>query len=132
MSIQVHERIYAIKGNLLVVKAKKASLGELAKVFKLDGTHIFASVIRFQKDEVTLQSFSDTKGISTGDKVVFQTSFLNVLVSDDILGRSFTATGMPRDGGSIIRKGVSRELNQPSFNPVKRIVPKELVRTNIL
>lgn len=131
MPIQVHERIHAIKGNLLVVKSKKAKLGEIAKVFKSDGTFILASVIRFEGDEITLQSFSDTRGISTGDQVVFQSSFLKATISEDILGRSFTATGDPRDGGSTIRQGTKREINQPSFNPVKRIVPKEMVRTNI-
>ena len=50
--------------------------------------------------------------------------------SDAILGRRLNGAGEPLDAGPAIR-GEQVALAAPSFNPVKRIVPKDLVRTNI-
>ena len=50
---------------------KRSALGELAKIHKGDGTHTFASVLRIDGEEVTLQVFENTRGIATNDQVTF-------------------------------------------------------------
>ncbi len=127
---KIHERIIDIKGNLLSIIAKGAKLGELAKVEKQDGTTTFASVLRIEQEKVTLQAFQDTRGISTGDKVIFLNREMKAISGPDLLGRRLNGMCQPIDGGPAV---VGREINigQPSFNPVKRVVPHQLVRTNI-
>ncbi|MBI5274379.1 MAG: V-type ATP synthase subunit B [Chlamydiales bacterium] len=127
---RVHERIIDIKGSLLSVIAKGAKLGELAKVEKGDGTFTFASVLRLENEKVTLQAFQDTKGISTGDKIVFLNQQIKATCGDDLLGRRLDGMCEPMDGGPRIT-GRQVEIGQPSFNPVRRVVPHQLVRTNI-
>lgn len=119
-----------MRGNLITVTSSAAHLGEMAKIERRDGRSTFASVLRFEDDQVTLQVFGGTRGISTGDKVVFLQRQMEVTYSDSLLGRRFNGAGMPIDQGPEII-GEKLAIGQSSFNPVKRVVPSQLVRTNI-
>lgn len=127
---KIYERIEELRGNLITVIAEGASLGELARIDLRDGRHVYASVLRIDGDRVTLQVFQSTRGISTGDKVTFLNREIQASFSDNLLGRRLSGAGVPIDGGAEIR-GEAINIGTPSFNPVKRVIPKELVRTNI-
>ena len=127
---KVHDKIVDMRGNLITVIAQNVGLGELAKIQKQDGREIYASVLRIEGDKVTLQSFENTRGIATNDKVVFLGKQMNAVCSEAILGRRLNGAGEPIDHGPPIR-GEEIEIGSPSFNPVKRVVPRDLVRTNI-
>lgn len=126
----VHDRINNMRGNLITVTAKNAVLGELAKIEKRDGTVTLASVLRFENDQATLQVFGGTRGINTGDKVIFLRKEMTATFGEQLLGRRLNGAGEPIDGGPNI-VGEEITIGNPSFNPAKRIVPKEMVRTNI-
>ena len=127
---KIYDRIIDMRGNLISVNAQNVSLQEMAIIHKSDGTITYASVLKFNDDLVTLQVFENTRGISTGDKVTFLKKTMQATFSDGILGRCFSGAGAPIDNGpEVIGKKVN--INLPSFNPVKRIVPHEMVRTNI-
>jgi len=53
-----------------------------------------------------------------------------VRFSESLLGRAFTGAGEPRDGGPAA-EGEQSPIGQPSVNPAKRVMPHEMVRTNI-
>jgi V/A-type H+-transporting ATPase subunit B len=53
-----------------------------------------------------------------------------VVFSDSILGRCFNGAGEIIDEGPAI-VGDSINVSTPSFNPTKRIIPRDMVRTNI-
>ncbi len=127
---RVYERIKDMRGNLITVSAQGVGLKELARVDLRDGRSIYASVLRIDGDEVTLQVFENTRGISTGDKVTFLSREMQAVYGDALLGRRLSGAGEPIDGGPEI-VGDSVNIGMPSFNPTRRIVPKELVRTNI-
>ncbi|MCB1112261.1 MAG: V-type ATP synthase subunit B [Chlamydiales bacterium] len=126
----VYDRIQDMRGNLITVRAQGVSLGELARVDLKDGRTVYASVLRIEGDEVTLQVFQNTRGISTGDKVTFLSKQMQTAYGDALLGRRLSGTGEPIDGGPQV-VGDMVDIGQPSFNPVRRIVPKEMVKTNI-
>lgn len=126
----VYDRIQDMRGNLIKVHAKGVELGELAKVSLKDGRSIYASVLRIDREEVTLQVFQNTRGISTGDQVTFLSREMQVIYSEMLLGRRLSGSGEPIDNGPQI-VGEPVNIGQTSFNPTKRIVPKEMVRTNI-
>lgn len=128
--IKIYDRILDMRGNLIVVNAKGVGLGELAKVQKKDGTYTYASVLRFNEDKVTLQVFENTRGISTGDKVVFLGKKMEAIYSSSLLGRCFNGAGDPIDRGPQII-GEQIAINSPSFNPTERVIPKNMVKTNI-
>jgi V/A-type H+/Na+-transporting ATPase subunit B len=127
---RVHDRINDMRGNLITVSAEGISLGELARIDKRDGTSSFASVLRFEGDQVTLQVFGGTRGISTGDRVTFLKREMQAIFGDSLLGRRLDGAGRPIDGGPEII-GEKIAIGQPSFNPVRRIIPRQMVRTNI-
>lgn len=126
----VYERINNIRGNLITVTAEDVGLGELARIDLKDGRSIYASVLRIEDDQVTLQVFQNTRGISTDDKVTFLKRDMQAVYSDALLGRRLNGAGVPIDGGPTI-VGEPIAIGGTSFNPVKRIIPREMVRTNI-
>ena len=127
---KVHDRINDMRGNLITVIAEGVSLGELARIDRKGGISTLASVLRFEDDQVTLQVFGGTRGISTGDKVVFLKRQMEAVYGESLLGRRLSGEGIPIDGGPQII-GENVPIGQSSFNPVKRIIPRQMVRTNI-
>lgn len=126
----VYDRINDMRGNLITVRAKGVSLGELARIDIGNGLSTLASVLRIDGELVTLQVFQNTRGISTGDKVAFLRRQMQATYGDALMGRRLSGTGAPIDNGPDVL-GEAIDIGQPSFNPVKRVIPYELVRTNI-
>jgi V/A-type H+-transporting ATPase subunit B len=126
----VYDKIDDMRGNLITITATGVGLGELAQVHLKDGRTIFASVLRIEGDRVTLQVFQSTRGISTADRVVFLNREMQAIFGEALLGRRLSGAGEPIDGGPEII-GESINIGEASFNPVKRVIPREIVRTNI-
>ncbi len=127
---KVYDRIIDMRGNLITIAAEGISLGEVARIHKKNGTSTYASVLRFDDDLVTLQVFEAIRGISTGDQVTFLNRQICATFSNSLLGRRLNGAGIPIDDGPEII-GEEVDIGQPSFNPTRRIIPRELVRTNI-
>jgi V/A-type H+-transporting ATPase subunit B len=126
----VYEKIKDLRGNLITVKASGVALGELARIDLSDGRKVYASVLQIDGDNVTLQVFQNTRGISTADKVTFLRKEMQALFGEALLGRRLNGSGEPIDGGPQIL-GEAIDIGGPSFNPVRRIIPRDMVRTNI-
>lgn len=127
---RVYERIIDMRGNLLTVMAKGVSLQEIALVQRKNGQTFYASVIRIEGEKVTLQAFENPRGVATDDKVTFLAHPMRAMFSDSLLGRRLSGTGVSIDNGPAVL-GDPIDIGTPSFNPVRRVVPKHLVRTNI-
>lgn len=127
---KLYDRIIDIRGNLVTVMAEGVKLGEVAKIHRQNGETVFASVLSIDGEKITLQSFENPRGISTGDQVLFLKSQIQATVSEDLLGRRFNGSCDPIDEGPKIT-GQKIDIGKPSFNPVRRIVPHQMVNTNI-
>ncbi|SPN73256.1 V-type sodium pump subunit B,V-type ATP synthase subunit B,F0F1-type ATP synthase, beta subunit,ATP synthase archaeal, B subunit,ATP synthase alpha/beta family, nucleotide-binding domain [Chlamydia serpentis] len=126
----IYTKITDIKGNLITVQAEGARLGELATIVRSDGRFSYASVLRFDIKKVTLQVFGGTSGLSTGDHVTFLGRPMEVIFGSSLLGRRLNGIGKPIDNeGECFGEPI--EIATPTFNPVCRIVPRSMVRTNI-
>ena len=126
---KVYHRIDALSGSVATLRAEGVKYGEIAEVESRAGTSL-AQVIKLDGGSVTLQIFSGARGVDTSAKVRFLGETMHVQFSDALLGRAFTGTGVPRDGGPAV-EGEGSPIGQPSVNPAKRIMPHEMVRTNI-
>ncbi len=125
---KIYQRITNIAGNVITVKAREVGYNELALI---KGTNpSLAQVIKIKDDEVSLQVFNGTKGVSTGDEVEFLGRVMTVPYSENLLGRIFTGGGQPRDKKPM-PPGENIEIGGPSFNPARRIIPKRMVHTGI-
>lgn len=126
----VYDRIESMRGNLVTVTASGVALGELARIDLQNGRSLYASVLRIEGEQVTLQVFQNTRGISTNDKVTFLNRQMQATSGDALLGRRLSGTGEPIDGGPQLN-GEKVNIGSTSFNPVKRVIPRFQVRTNI-
>jgi V/A-type H+-transporting ATPase subunit B len=126
---KVYNKILSIAGNVVTVRAEGVAYEELAEITTRRGKTL-AQVIKLDDDIVSLQVFAGSKGISTSDEIRFSGNPMRVTFSDNMLGRIFDGSGLPRDKGPILTENMI-PLAGPSVNPAKRIIPKRMIRTNI-
>ena len=126
---KVYHKISHIAGNVITVEADDVAYNELAEVESARGVSL-AQVIRLAGNKVSLQVFAGSRGISTGDQVRFLGHEMQVSGSDDLLGRVFNGRGVPRDNRPEVNSELV-EIGKPSVNPAKRVIPRNMIRTNI-
>lgn len=125
----VYHKIDSISGSVATLRADGVKYSEIAEVQSRAGTSL-AQVIKLDGANVTLQIFAGARGVDTSASVRFLGETMKVPFSDALLGRAFTGSGQPRDGGPAITENLI-PIGQPSVNPAKRIMPNRMVRTNI-
>lgn len=126
---KVYSKIESIAGNVITVKADGILYGELAEITTSFGKSL-AEVIKLDRDTVALQVFAGGRGISTGDEIRFLGHPMQVSFTDSLMGRIFNGSGIPRDNGPELAENMI-SIGGPSFNPSKRIIPRNMVRTGI-
>lgn len=126
---KVYHRIIQIAGNVITVEADNVAYNDLAEVTSSRGISL-AQVIRLQDRKVFLQVFAGSRGVNTGDQVRFLGYPMRVSSSKDLLGRVFNGRGVPRDNRPPVDDNLI-EINGPSVNPAKRIIPRKMIRTGI-
>ena len=122
---KVYTKIESIVGNVITVRAEGVRNGDLALV-----GDSYANVIKLDKDMVSLQVFAGAQGVSTTDPVRFLGRPMQVSFSENLLGRIFDGTGVPRDHGPALTENMIN-IGGPSFNPSKRTLPNKMIRTGI-
>jgi V/A-type H+-transporting ATPase subunit B len=126
---QIITKIDEITGNIATLKATGIGLGELATI-ESPGKTTLGQVIRLNENNVTVQVFGGTKGISTSDRVRFLGHPMRVKYGNSLLGRILNGSGVPIDGGPEPQEE-EIPIGGPSFNPANRIIPKQMIRTNV-
>ncbi len=126
---KVYHKISHIAGNVITVEADDVAYNELAEVESSRGVSL-AQVIRLAGNKVSLQVFAGSRGISTQDQVRFLGHEMQISGSDDLLGRVFNGRGTPRDNRPDVNSELV-EIGKPSVNPAKRVIPRNMIRTNI-
>ncbi len=126
---KVYHNIIHIAGNVITVEADNVAYNELAEVTGSRGTSL-AQVIRLDRGKVALQVFAGSRGVSTQDQVRFLGREMQVSKSPALLGRVFNGRGAARDHKPDITDSMT-DIGTPSVNPAKRVIPKNMIRTNI-
>jgi len=123
------DQITRIAGNVVTVTATGVGYDELATITSSHRSSL-AQVIRLEGDQVSLQVFAGTQGVSTEDRVRFLGRPMQVPFSDDLFGRVFDGSGRPRDGRPEVQ-AEAVDIGSPPVNPVKRLLPSKMVRTGV-
>ncbi len=134
-----YSKILEIVGDIIKVQVPKNAhskeggprFGDLAVVENSYGNLSLAQIINLQENTVVLQVFRGTKGVSTDSAVRFLGHSMEATYSDNILGRVFRGTGEPIDGGPKLSHDPKVSIGGPSVNPLRRIVPSKMIRTDI-
>ncbi len=130
MLLKTYENIDSIGRAILGIKASGVHNKELAEIHYPNGEKALAQVIALDREHVTLQLFGGGFGVSTDCKVRFLGKPMQVGFSNDMLGRVYSGNGKPIDGGPELMADLVRVAG-PSINPVKRLIPKEMIRTGV-
>ncbi len=126
-----HTRVLEIVGDTIRVKAEGAAFGELAIVENVDGETSLAKVVELDRDIVSLQVFAGGKGLSTEAGVRFLGHQQKVTYSNNILGRVFRGSGEQLDNGPDLSTDPQIEVGGPTVNPMMRVMPKNMVQTEV-
>ncbi len=134
-----HNRILSIVGDIMKVSVPSdvdktgpiAHLHDLAVIQDPSGLSSLAQVIKIDRDDVSLQAFSGTKGFSTRSSVHFLGKPMQVIYSGNILGRVFDGSGKPMDGGAELADDPKVPIGGPSVNPMRRVLASKMIRTNV-
>jgi len=126
-----HTALLEIVGDLIRVRAEGVAFGDLAMVENIDGETSLAKVVDLDRDIVSLQVFAGGKGLSSDAKVNFLGRPLDVVYSDNILGRIFRGSGDCIDGGPELITDPRIPVAGPTVNPVMRIMPTRMIETKV-
>ncbi|MDR2807818.1 MAG: V-type ATP synthase subunit B [Spirochaetaceae bacterium] len=126
---KVYSKIESITGSVITVRADGVRYGDLAEVDTVFGTSL-AEVNRLDNGLVSLQVFAGGRGISTGDTVRFLGRPMHVSFSENLMGRVFSGSGLPRDKGPALHENMI-PIGGPSVNPSQRIIPRRMIHTGI-
>ncbi|OGG99229.1 MAG: V-type ATP synthase subunit B [Candidatus Lambdaproteobacteria bacterium RIFOXYD1_FULL_56_27] len=126
---RIYNRILQIAGNVIMVEADGPKFGELARIESAQGTSL-AEVIKVDHNQVFLQVFSGTAGVSTQDRLKFLGHGMQAPFSPSLLGRIFDGKGTPRDAGPNLADSLI-ETAGPCVNPATRVLPSKMIRTGI-
>ncbi len=127
-----YRTIQEIAGPLVFVnKTDPIGYGEIVTIQMPDGKRKRGQVLDSSKDAVAVQVFEGTEGINRASTVRFLGETLKFAVSPDLLGRVFSGSGEPLDGGPEIVSTDRREIIGAAINPYSRQQPKDFIQTGI-
>ena len=138
-SLVSYSHVLEIVGDIIKVSVPESStaegsvvrLGDLAVVEGAGGDQSLAQVIMIDRNRVSLQVFTGTKGLSTDAVTRFLGHPLEVIYSQNILGRVFRGTGEPIDGGPDLSLDPRVEIDGPTVNPMRRVLASKMIRTDV-
>ena len=122
-----------IEGPLIVLSGVKgAAYGEMAAVRLDDGTIRKGKIIKIDGDNVIIQVFEGTAGISMQNSAVeLEGEPMSIPLSGEILGRAFNGAGEPIDDAYQIASPYRQNINGRPINPVARKYPRNFIQTGI-
>ena len=134
-----YSKVVEIVGDILKVHVpppvtdlgSRVAFGDLALVEDPGGFKSLARAIRLERELVSLQVFSGTKGLSTQAAVRFLGHPMRVTYSTNVLGRVFRGDGQPFDTGPDLSEDPRIEIDGPSANPARRLLASKMVRTDV-
>lgn len=126
-------KLEKVEGPLIVLSdVKDASYGEMVSIRIDNQEDRIGKIIKIEGDNVIVQVFEGTSGISTNNaSVVFSGEPMSIPLSGEILGRTFNGLGEPIDGAYQIISSYRQNINGRPINPVARKYPRNFIQTGI-
>lgn len=131
--LKSYKTIEEIAGPLLIVKGvENVAYQELVEVELPNGEIRRGRVLEVEEGKAIVQMFEETRGISTKDsKARFLGKTMEIGVSEEMLGRIFSGSGLPIDSGPKIIPEKMLDINGAPINPAARDYPNEFIQTGI-
>ncbi len=122
-----------IEGPIIVVQGVRGvGYDEMAEIVDPEGQVRRGRVLQVAENAVTVEVFTGTTGLSTGDTHVrFLGHPMRMPVSTEMLGRVFDGLGTPIDGGPNPLPERWADINGQPINPSARVYPRDTIQTGI-
>ncbi len=122
-----------INGPLVVLEGvKNAAYDEMVEFTMNDGEHKMGQIVELNEDKAVIQVFEGTENMSLLNTHTKLTGHpMEVAVSPDMLGRTFSGIGEPIDGLGPLVSNDHRDVNGLPLNPVEREYPRNFIQTGI-
>ena len=128
-----HLKLDGINGSLVTLNGvKEAANEEIVELHLQDGTVRTGRVVKIDGEEVTVQVFEGTRGVSMENTAtVFTGKPMDIALSKEMLGRVFDGAGRPIDGLGELYPDERRNINGSAINPVSRQYPRSCIYTGV-
>ncbi len=128
-----HLKLNSVNGSLATLNGvTDAANEEIVQMHLEDGTSRTGRVVKIDGDEVAVQVFEGTRGMSMlNTETVFTGKPMEIALSPEILGRVFDGLGRPIDGLGDVYPVEKRDVNGAPINPVSREYPRNFIQTGI-
>ncbi len=122
-----------INGPLVVLEGvRDAAYNEIVDFTVDDNTHKMGQIVEAYEDKAVIQVFEGTDNMSLQNTHTKLSGHpMQVAVSPDMLGRTFSGIGEPIDGMGPIVSDDYRDVNGLPLNPVRREYPRNFIQTGI-
>lgn len=128
-----YKTLKSIVGPLILVEGVEGvKFEELVEVYAEDGRKRMGKVLEVHNDKALVQMFESPQGIATeGSRAKFLGRPLEIGVSTDMLGRTFSGSGEPLDDGPQIIPDKRINIGGAPINPYSRDYPEDFIQTGI-
>ncbi|MEK7563427.1 MAG: V-type ATP synthase subunit B [Patescibacteria group bacterium] len=128
-----YKTIKDVTGPLLIVEqVEGVTYDELCEIELSDGSRRLGKVLEASTGRAVVQLFESTQGVTTqGTKIRFLGRTFQLGVSEGMLGRIFSGSGTPIDGGQQILPEKKLDINGEPINPSSREFPDDFIQTGI-
>ena len=131
--LKEYQTVASVYGPLMLVEGvENAKYGHIVDIEIGNGEIRHGQILQVEKDKVLVQIFEGTSGVDIDkSKVRFLGKPMELGLSPEILGRVFTGTGAPKDGGPAIVPDKKLNINGNPINPYSRDYPNQFIQTGI-
>ena len=128
-----YKTLRSVAGPLILVEGVEGvKYEELVEMTTAEGSVRMGRVLEVHNDTALVQMFESTQGIATeGTKAKFLGKAMEIGVSPDMLGRVFSGSGKPIDGGEAVIPEKKLNINGAPLNPYSRDFPNDFYQTGI-
>ncbi|WP_323615445.1 V-type ATP synthase subunit B [Erysipelothrix rhusiopathiae] len=123
----------SINGPLVAIEGVKDALfDELVEFVDDDNHKRLGRIIELQGERALIQVFENTEGMSKKNMLTkLSGKPIEIGLSEEILGRSFSGSGVPIDGLGVVFTDKFSDINGRVINPVSRIYPRNYINTGV-
>ncbi len=131
--LKSHEgKISKIQGMTIEATGLTASIGDICHVIINKGLNpLVCEVVGVSEDKAYLMPYEETDEIGYGCPVINTGDKMKIYVSDDIIGRTVNALGVPIDNGPELTNVTSVPINGVPVNPLDRPPISEVMELGI-
>ena len=122
-----------INGPLVVLdQVPQASFEEMVEMRLDSGETRYGRIVQMEGDRAVIQVFEGTRDMSLENvRTTLLGHPMEIPLSPEILGRTFSGSGQPIDGLGPVFAAQSADINGKPMNPVRRVYPRNYINTGI-